>query len=729
MTVNHPLSGRPDRPRRLGARAVALVVALLLTVAPLVAPGAAGAEATPTPTPPAPTGETTFTLSPVGSGVVRDGDKLTVSITMQNGTDAAVPATPVELALGRTALPSRAALTTWLSGDITGVSTAVVEDAILDPVPAGESETSGVAVDADDKALANLDPGVYPLLATYESAAGEGLSTSVMIVPDDEAPATGLGIIVPITAPAIETGLLSAEELTELTGPTGALTNSLNAVEGTPAILAIDPAIAAAIRVLGSAAPDTATEWLDRLLSLPNARFALQYGDADVATQLQAGLAEPAQPTSLQPFMAAENFVPDTEIDDDLATPSPTPTTADADPDAVTYPELASLLDIGGGRDGVFWPSASAITPEVITQLGAIGVDERSGLTLVPSSSTNRGAAGATVTASATAGDADLLVYDTDISAALRDASQIDDFSLRAAPLTAATAYLAFATAEADGAPLLVTLDRAADRTRVGLRTAITSGLAAPGVTTESLSTITTSSAKKVSITGTEPADASPQQQRVDAASALFEGETELRQFATILDDPNLITGRERAEILQLLSVSWQSTVGGDDAVTAHRDQTAATLASVGIIPPTSIQLLTADADLPVFVHNDLPYPVNLVLYATPDDLRLDVQAQTTITAQPASNTSIKVPVQARVGSGEVTVRLDLRSPTYQPIGGTQYAEVTVRADWEGIGVVILAVVIGGLLAVGVIRTLLRRRQNSEPEQADESTDSADGAQ
>ena len=71
----------------------------------------------------------------------------------------------------------------------------------------------------------------------------------------------------------------------------------------------------------------------------------------------------------------------------------------------------------------------------------------------------------------------------------------------------------------------------------------------------------------------------------------------------------------------------------------------------------------------------------------------------------------MQVPVEARVGSGEVVIELRLLSPyAASPIGEPQSADVTVRADWEGIGLVILAVLIGGFLTLGIVRTVLRRR-------------------
>jgi uncharacterized membrane protein YcjF (UPF0283 family) len=109
-------------------------------------------------------------------------------------------------------------------------------------------------------------------------------------------------------------------------------------------------------------------------------------------------------------------------------------------------------------------------------------------------------------------------------------------------------------------------------------------------------------------------------------------------------------------------------------------------------------------------VRNDLPYPVNLVLYTTPDDLRIDVQRATPLVAGGSSNTRVEVPVQARVGNGEVTLALQLRSRASVAIGDGATVDVNVRAEWESVGIAALSIVIGGLLVLGVVRTVLRIR-------------------
>jgi hypothetical protein len=692
--------------RTLRSRAVMAAAAAAIAVLTTLAPVSATAATTPTPPSPSPTtpvAVTQFTLSPIGRGVVRRGEPLLVSVTLQNGMVAVTAPATATLRLGSAALADRAALTSWLNGKATSMRTTAVGTATFDSVLPGAEVSRTIAVPAGDVALKSLKPGVYPLVATYQGPDGPVSSRSVMTIPVATATPTAIGVVVPITAGPLSEGLLTEEELTTLTAPDGSLTAQLSGVEGTNAILAIDPAIPASIRVLGTSAPETAVAWLDRLLALPQSRFALQFGDADVAAQLKSGLPRPLEPTSLQAYMKPRDFIPKEPTP--APTPEPTPTPS-ADPNAPAYPTLADLLDIGGGRAGVYWPAGGAAGPDTVAKLGALTIDQQKAVTLVPSATTAQGAGDAAVPARGLVGKADVLVYDSDASRSLQEASTMDDLQLRGAPLSAATAYLSFATASAGGAPLLVTLDRDAARSATALHSAIVTASEAPGAEPARLEGLLSAQPQTVKLAAAASAPA-----RVAAVSGFVADESELGRFATVLDDPTLLTGPERAEILQLLGVAWvPAPQPWTAAVTAHRAATRKTLASVDLLPTSTINLLGSGANLGFWVRNDLPYPVHLVLYTNPDSLRLDVQRATPVTAGAASNTRVEVPVQARVGNGEVTLALQLRSPAAVPIGSGASVSVNVRAEWESFGIVALVVVVGALLVLGVARTVLRVR-------------------
>lgn len=703
-----------SRITRVRALRPSWMVAFLVALATIFLPSTAQAATTPSPTPSALSGTVAVTLAPVDSGTVRAGDSLTAWVTVANGTAVALPAGTATLAIGAEALPDRASLTAWLAGNSAIPAMQEAGSVATAALASGADATEVVTVPGNAAALTGRTPGVYPLRVSVTTSTQTFTSTSAMIVPDDSVATTPVGVVVPITAGPLTAGLLTSDQLSEYTGPDGTLTAQLDAVDGTTAILAIDPAILAAVRVLGSAAPRSALAWVARLDALPNSRFALQFGDTDVAAQVDAGHSGPVQPTSLQAYMSAANFTPTGSPDLGGAVPGAVPTstptatpTATAAPGQPVYPTTDELLAVIGARSDTYWPITGTATADVVASLGAQSAAGQRTLTLVPSASTKAGASDAAVGARASVGDAGVLVYDSAISAALRTAAATPETALRAAPLTEAAAYLSFATRSAPGTPLLVTVDRGADQTRLGVRAAIGAVSGGAGVTPATLDQLAAAAP-----TATEITDVQPDTTRATALTDLESDEARLTAFSSILDTPGVLTEPERAAILQVMGAEWAADPNAwQQAVADHRTATTKTLDAVGIRPPTTIGLYSQGSQLRFWVRNDLPWPVNVTLYAQPDGLQLLVQAQTDVRADAAANTRATVPVTARVGNGEVRVALMLRSPTGVAIGSAQSADIDVRADWENVGLVVISILAAAFVGIGLFRMVRHRRR------------------
>ena len=689
----HAAAARAPRTMGTRVRAVLALSAALAIIAPLsasaeapaVVPVTAGAPAVTALDGPPPAAPLEFRFAADADGVVTDDGALAVSLSVDNPTLSTVRGGRVTIAVGREPLASRAQVSAWLDGDS---RTAVrrVGTAMVDSIAArGRSIQTTVLELGED-----LEPGVYAMRGVYDSAQGPLESRGVFTISDD-AGAGQVAVVVPITAGPRSEGLLSAEELEQLTSAGGALRSQLNAVFGTNAILAVDPAIAASIRVLGTNAPESATRWLDDLMALPHTRFALQFGDADIAVQYAAGLDEPLTVEDLTPALDPEGF------SSPAVEPSPTPTADESG--QPTLPDVQTLTDIGRARSDVFWPAGGTAGAELVTRLGDAGTSPAGSLTLVPSD-TVRGETGAR----ATAGDADLLVYDADVSRALHAASTSDMIVDRDAALAAATAYAAFADPET---PLLVTIDRADARSAAALRSAVRVASGIDGREAVGLDSLTLAPATEVRVDDVEPDTG-----RASTLERFLKGEADLRQFASILEDPQVLLAPERADILQLLGNAWiDERPAWRDAVATHRAETATTLASVSIIPSPDINLLGSSAPLTFSVRNDLPWPAELVLDTEPNDLRVVVQQSTEVAAGASQTTRVDVPVEARVGSGESSLTLQLRSRTMIPIGDPVDVTISVQAEWEGVGIIVMSAIVSILVLLGVVRTVLRLRK------------------
>lgn len=698
MTVTSQPSGSPVPRRSLTRRLLATLAAGALAVG-MAVPASAAAAATPTPSPSASASPATIAAAPAGNGVLRAGEALSVVVTVTAGSSDTSVA-PLVLSLGRTPLGDDASLDRWLGGDTSGAGVQQVAIGSMDAASSGSQATTTLSVAATDPALAGLAAGVYPLLVTT----GSLTATSVVVIPADGAPATPIALVVPITAAPMTRGLLTANELAELTAVDGALSAQLDAVDGTTATLAIDPAIPAAIRVLGSAAPPTAVSWLQRLLQLPNDRFALQFGDSDVAAQLRAGLSAPLEPTSLLGYMAAADFTQPAPAISAVSTPDPSPSSTPGQP---SYPSLSTLLDIGTATSGVYWPVTGSAGADTVAALGALGTAEQPSHVLVPSSSVIGGAR----QAAASVGGVSTPVYDAEVSRALAAAAGQNDTTSRSASLAAAQGYLFVARATTGGQPVLAVLDRGTDRSRVSLRATLGLATSAPGFAASTLREVSSLPASEISL-GAPTVDAA----RVTDIADLVGDEQTIDRFATILDQPELLTGRERAEVLQVTSSSWTGDAARQ-AVADHRAATNTTLDSVGILS-SDFRLVSSSAPLRPWVRNDLPWPVTVVLAVRTNDARLRVQERTTVDAQASANTRVEVPVEARIANGEVSVDFQLYSPTGEPVGAPQAVDVEVRAEWESIGLIVIILLIVGFLTLGVVRTVARRRRTRSEEQS-----------
>lgn len=706
MTASSPDSRLRARLRRLtsAAAAVALAAGLAAVASPAMA--ADGDDET------ADAGIVELSVAIGSHGRITPGASATASLSLQNDTDARLSSGTVTVELNRTPLSDGTAVSTWLDETSAPGEFETLGSKATEAIDAGGSDR--VTVDIAPESLADLAPGVYPIRAGLSGASTGASGTddlvsrnvaadSVLVVTAD---AVQVGVIVPITATPADGVLLTADELTALTAADGELTAALDGVSGTAAVIAIDPAIITAIRVLGTSAPANATDWLERFDDLPNERFALQFGDADVTVQAQAELPELLQPTTFAPFLNPLSFprTPSTPTPDPAGTaPSPTPSASDAP----VLPDDETLTTVDDAIDGIVWPLGGARPEDLATFTGYFGGEVT---TIVSSTATD-----AVDTAHATADGHDLLIVDDAISAAISGAAGESASGARQRWLAAASAQLFFAAQAAPQEPLLVGLDRDETRDAAALREAI-AAVDSPGF---DLSAVRAAPASPVTLTAGAVDDL-----RVNALQSMLADEGTLATFATILDDPQVLLSRERIRVLREIAVGVPETKFSTN-VAVHRAATNDTLHAVSIPPSSTIQLLSANADLPFSVRNDLPWPVNLRLTVAPTDPRLDVQGSNEVVVQANSSARVKVPVSARVGSGELDLRLNLYSPTGVLIDGPQTVRVAVRAEWETIGLVIFGGLAVLLIVGGVIRTVLRRRRQSAVEdgEADAAAD------
>ncbi|MBG6055128.1 hypothetical protein IWX81_001539 [Salinibacterium sp. CAN_S4] len=534
---------------------------------------------------------------------------------------------------------------------------------------------------------------------------GLGVGSTAAVAADPAVPVQ-VAIAVPITVPESAGGLISADALTQYTSPLGTLTRQLDAVEGRPVVLGIDPRIIVSIRILGTAAPASATSWLARLEAAPNESFPLTYADSDITLATQAGSTSVIQPTGFDFAIDPALFTAPIGTATPTATVTPTavPTTT-ATPATPVVPPLPSSDDLQSWTysvTGIAWPLESTVTAADLPVISS------SGFSTVILSSENLDR---TPGSGATADLAGIRTVVSDATASSSFRSAVQSFTTTDWQANVAAMSTAIAAAgqgqSASAATVVMTLDRIALGGGTRLAETIAAVQGNPQVRVVGFADLLGVDTVPASVIDLPhaPDQLALMRQLLDARAAED-------QFAAIAEDPLAITSARRLELLALQSSGWRSNAAGWPVVVSQ-DLTASTelRSAVQVASTGDFNFLAAAAPLPIAVANNLDQPVTVYVTVRPDTGLLTVaESRVELEIAPNSQASAMIPAQA-VSNGVVSVTVSLSSETGVPIGEASRARINVQAGWETPVVVIIASLVVAVFGGGLVRNILRLRK------------------
>lgn len=511
-----------------------------------------------------------------------------------------------------------------------------------------------------------------------------------------------LAIAVPIVVGAGSSGLLSSDELEAYTRPLGQLNRQLDAVFDRPVAIAIDPMIIVSIRILGSNAPQSATDWLNRLASADNEIFALGYSDTDMTLAIQAGSPRVLTPQTFDFAIDPTLFGPPAATP--TASPKPTPT-PNATPDPNADPQLPTSDDLSAWPytfESLGWPRGDTVVAGDLPALAA-------SFDSVILSSTNVARSGS-ATSVVDLGGMKALVSDAPISVALNDAVEASSPESWAAAITALDGSLsAAARVQAGAATVLATLDRGVLADAPLFSETLDALQATPGVTLVPLANVAAEPPSVASLVDM-PQDGS----RVAEVSSMLMASNAEFHFSSILENPELLTSPRRLQLLALTSNAWHSDTAGWATATADFiTQSNDLLASVQVVESSSFNLLADSASIPISVSNALPQAVTVYITVRPETAILAVEdSRVKVVIEPNSQGKGQIPVQA-ISNGTVDAVVSLSGATGVQIGTPITAHVVVNAGWETPIVAALAILVVGIFALGIVRNIVRRRNTA----------------
>ncbi|WP_311765833.1 DUF6049 family protein, partial [Actinomyces sp. 187325] len=193
--------------------------------------------------------------------------------------------------------------------------------------------------------------------------------------------------------------------------------------------------------------------------------------------------------------------------------------------------------------------------------------------------------------------------------------------------------------------------------------------------------------------------------------AAARQAEAGLETLATVLSDPQAVTGGATEVVSACVSSAWRTDTAGRSAYTAAvaglRDTVAAGLSAA---PSSTINVIAQSASMPVRVVSSLDQDVTVRVHLKPSSTRLQVSEDVEVTVPAQGEATVSVPITA-VGSGEVTVTIDLLAPDGTSVGTPVAILTRVHADWENLGTRVVAGLLVLVLVAGIVRTVRRGRR------------------
>lgn len=604
-------------------------------------------------------------VAAVQTTMMAPGTDVPVTAEISNPDKNDLVSGSITVALSATTLGSAGAVTDWISAG--GASTPTLARTSTLPVPASGTTASTVTIPA-----ANFtSTGVWGIQATFTVAATQYVSRTVVVVTEGMAPVE-VSTVVAITAPHQPDGLLSSSTLADLTSPTGELTRQLDAITGTTVTVGIDPRILASIRALGSNAPASATAWLARLQAANFDSFALQYGDADPAIQGQLGA-----PTLLSP--------------------------GDYSDLGLTAADLAGLTTFNFTR-GMVWPAPSTLIGNDVKVMQNTGYQHF----IVSSNNVSEGAGAAAHIDQSTA-----YVAQEQVSSALSAAISANSAAGWQAGMNQLQATLTFF----GGQHLVITSNRAvaANTARAQATLAYLTGSAQSHMTP--LATVDIANAAPASII-----DRLESPERLSTGRHIVDRNASVAAFSVVAVTPTDLSNPSARETLVVLGVGWMGDPAAwTPAVAAFDLASAAVLNGVSVVSSSTINVLASEASLPFTIDNALNTPINVRVTVAPSNGRIVVGSAVDAEIAAKSRQTVRVPVKARIGSGNVALAVSLSASNGMPVGTPTVIQANVQADWEGWGAAIIALLAAGLFGFGIVRQVRRVRRNRALTEAGES--------
>ena len=727
------------------AAIIGCLVLVLAPVALLPAPLGPTAAALPAADAPPADGRVSVSVDSLAPEVLASGQDLQISGTIVNGTDEPLESVDLVVQVQRSTEIALSGLESWFA-DEGDAQLSTVITAGLSSIEPGATTTFAVTVPAKDLPLsgsAEWGPRGVQVSVTED---GQSLARDRTIVVWDAGVAvspTRVTVVVPVVASPAEMNLLAQGDKADPAAVKALRTRveGLLALARPGVVLAVDPAL---ITALGAGDDLTSPKDADGAGASPAPAPATEPPATEPDAEPTAEPAPATGPTPTAPPATGASPAPDRTLAGALEA-------AGRSGNLIVLPwadaDVSALAHLGEGdlTAGAFtradetvaaWKTGStataltsgpldaetlALLPQTVSTViarpgdlpvaedltyapaGITTVDDR--VVLVPEASVSEAAAGILSTGS----DSTALCA-LDARGLLRGQLAI---------LTRQTPYR--------GRDIVVALDRAdaaaADPAELGAR--LEAILASSWTQGRDLGAVVADAREQQSAGEQVQRDELPEQVLDDAEpsgadlNAATQAANHLKSIGSVLADPQALLSPATDVVATSLSTLWRTDPRGRTAHIARaRAAGDVVVQSLTAAPSSTINVISATADLPLRIVSGLDQAATVRVHLVPSSTRLQIDHDVTVTVPAQGQTTVLVPIKA-VGSGDVDLSIELLAADGTAVGTPMTMRTRVRASWETVGTRVAAGLLVALLAGGITRTVRRgRRQDKQDRRA-----------
>lgn len=193
--------------------------------------------------------------------------------------------------------------------------------------------------------------------------------------------------------------------------------------------------------------------------------------------------------------------------------------------------------------------------------------------------------------------------------------------------------------------------------------------------------------------------------------TAATQAANHLQSIGSVLADPQALLSPATDVVATSLSTLWRTDPRGRTAHIARaRAAGDVVVQSLTAAPSSTINVISATADLPLRIVSSLDQAATVRVHLVPSSTRLQIDHDVTVTVPAQGQTTVLVPIKA-VGSGDVDLSIELLAADGTVVGTPMTMRTRVRASWETVGTRVAAGLLVALLAGGITRTVRRGRR------------------